>query len=327
MTETTHEDPSANWHVGARSSSNAAILCDNPLVCSETIEDLANIGCEQVHSLSLKQTSDKTFSTGDLIFAHFSRCTEPALSAIEALDATAAKAGKEFVLSISATDLDVAFAAASRSDPHILVAASRAERLVALGAALTETYSSRVRELSPDDRKTLIRLSEQVSAIAKRLDGVTGLEANSGQATSAFSFTGSSSAQPTRGSPTERLVRKVKPALPDPRLVRKIIQQRQLRARFFDGDLFGDPAWDMLLDLTAARVEHVRVSVTSLCIASGVPPTTALRWISQMTDAGLLERLEDETDRRRAFMQLTEKAADAMAYYFDALGRTDLPLG
>lgn len=77
----------------------------------------------------------------------------------------------------------------------------------------------------------------------------------------------------------------------------------------------------MLLDLTAARVEHARVSVTSLCIASAVPPTTALRWIAQMTDAGLLERVEDDTDRRRAFIQLTDKAVDAMARYFDELGK------
>jgi DNA-binding MarR family transcriptional regulator len=102
--------------------------------------------------------------------------------------------------------------------------------------------------------------------------------------------------------------------------LRRIIRQRQLRARFFDGDLFADPAWDMLLDLTAARAEHKRVSVTSLCIASGVPPTTALRWISQMTGAGLLERVEDDTDRRRAFIALSEHAADAMARYFAELG-------
>jgi hypothetical protein len=38
-----------------------------------------------------------------------------------------------------------------------------------------------------------------------------------------------------------------------------------------------------------------------------VPPTTALRWIGQMTEAGLLERVEDETDRRRAFIALTDK--------------------
>ena len=102
--------------------------------------------------------------------------------------------------------------------------------------------------------------------------------------------------------------------------MRRIIRQRQLRARFFDGDLFGDPAWDMLLDLTAARAEHTRVSVTSLCIASGVPPTTALRWIGQMTEAGLFQRVEDEADRRRAFVALTDKASDAMARYFAELG-------
>jgi len=61
--------------------------------------------------------------------------------------------------------------------------------------------------------------------------------------------------------------------------------------------------------------------VTSLCIASGVPPTTALRWISQLTEAGLFERIEDDSDRRRAFIALSEKAADAMARYFAELGR------
>ena len=72
----------------------------------------------------------------------------------------------------------------------------------------------------------------------------------------------------------------------------------------------------MLLDLTAAQAEGTRVSVTSLCIASAVPPTTALRWIGQLTEAGLLRRIEDRSDRRRAFIALTDKAADAMAAYF-----------
>ena len=111
-----------------------------------------------------------------------------------------------------------------------------------------------------------------------------------------------------------------KPPLPDPRLVRRIIAHRQARAKFFDGELFADPAWDMLLDLTAARVEHARVSVTSLCIAAGVPPTTALRWINQMTKAGMLERVEDDTDKRRAFIALTDGAADGMARYFAEVG-------
>jgi len=82
----------------------------------------------------------------------------------------------------------------------------------------------------------------------------------------------------------------------------------------------------MLLDLTAARVEHTRVSVTSLCIASGVPPTTALRWISQMSEAGLLKREDDDADRRRAFIALTDTAADAIARYFAEVGKARFPV-
>ena len=119
--------------------------------------------------------------------------------------------------------------------------------------------------------------------------------------------------------------RTTRPPLPDPRLVRAIIRQRSSRLRYFPDDMFADPAWDMLLDLTAARAEHKRVSVTSLCIASGVPSTTALRWIALLTQAGLLERVEDDTDRRRAFVQLTDRASDAMARYFaDNVGRLRL---
>jgi DNA-binding MarR family transcriptional regulator len=51
-----------------------------------------------------------------------------------------------------------------------------------------------------------------------------------------------------------------------------------------------------------------------------VPPTTALRWIGQLTGAGLFERIEDHSDRRRAFIALTDRAADAMARYFAELG-------
>lgn len=75
----------------------------------------------------------------------------------------------------------------------------------------------------------------------------------------------------------------------------------------------------MLLDLTAARAEHRRVSVTSLCIASGVPTTTALRWIKLLEQAGTVQRLEDDTDRRRAFVALTEQGAESLARYFQSI--------
>jgi hypothetical protein len=120
----------------------------------------------------------------------------------------------------------------------------------------------------------------------------------------------------------ESPARRSRPPLPDPRLVRQVLRQRRMRDRYFGAELFGDPAWDMLLDLAAARAEHKHTSVTSLCIASGVPTTTALRWVGQLTEAGLVSRQQDDTDRRRAFLVLTDKAVGALARYFADV-RTD----
>ncbi len=207
------------------------------------------------------------------------------LAALARLDMRAANAGAQLVVSTTVAVLDDVFGCLDQSGAEILVGPSRAERVLALGRVLGKLPNLRVRELSDEDRLALLRLTEQVSQIAARLDKLTPPAEDS-----AFRFESPrpAFAAAPQADAGDRLVRATRPALPDPRLIRRIIRQRQLRARFFDGDLFADPAWDMLLDLTAARAEHVRVSVTSLCIASGVPPTTALRWIGQMIDGGLL---------------------------------------
>ena len=244
------------------------------------------------------------------------------LAALSRLDVRAAHCGAHLIVSTTVTALDDVFACLDQSNPQILVDPSRAERVIALGRVLGSMSGSRLREMSEEDRLLLLRLTEQVGQIAERLDRMSGTMAG-GAAPDDGIFRFETPGRAFAGSADDmsgRLARTSRPPLPDPRLVRRIIRQRQLRARFFDGELFGDPAWDMLLDLTVARAEHTRVSVTSLCIASGVPPTTALRWIGQMTEAGLFQRVEDEADRRRAFVALTDKAADAMASYFAELG-------
>lgn len=110
--------------------------------------------------------------------------------------------------------------------------------------------------------------------------------------------------------------RQARPALPDPRLLREILKLRRLRSDYFEGDIFADPAWDMILDLAAAREEYQRVSVTSLCLASNVPTTTALRWINILIKCGIFERSDDQTDKRRAFLTLSDDGANAVARYF-----------
>ena len=259
---------------------------------------------------------------GDVVLLDCPAVDGAQLAALARLDLRAANCGAHLIVSTTVAALDDVFACLDQSSPQILVDPSRAERVIALGRVLAKIPNLRLRELSENYRLVLLRLTEQVGQIAERLERLEGPDRGRADGRdSVFRFESPNTAfAGPKGDGSERLVRAARPPLPDPRLVRRIIRQRQLRARFFDGDLFADPAWDMLLDLTAARAEHARVSVTSLCIASGVPPTTALRWIGQMTDAGLLQRVEDETDRRRAFITLSDQAADGMARYFAELG-------
>lgn len=108
--------------------------------------------------------------------------------------------------------------------------------------------------------------------------------------------------------------------------VRAAIRARRLRSQFFAEALFADPAWDMLLDLYAAHLDGVQVSVSSLCIAAAVPPTTALRWISTLHDAGLFERRADPSDRRRAYIALSDTGLSAMRDFLAATRRSGLAI-
>ena len=104
-----------------------------------------------------------------------------------------------------------------------------------------------------------------------------------------------------------------------PRDVRAIIRQRRLRDEIWPSEMFADPAWDMMLDLYAARLERQRVSVSSLCIAAAVPATTALRWIKTLTETGIFERQDDPRDGRRIFVTLTDQSLAHMHLYFQRM--------
>lgn len=318
----------ANDHgsVPARLPVGLSIYADRPHIRGQFCDDLESAGFRVAEAAPVAALLDGLARPlGEVVMLDCPELDGGKLAALAQLDMRVARSGAQLVVSTSLDALEYVFACLDQCDPQILVDPTRAERVIALGHALARLPSGRVRELSEDDRLMLLRLTEQVGQIASRLDH---LDRSQGSGDSAFRFEspglafagGQAGAAAVDG--TDRLVRAARPPLPDPRLVRRILRQRQMRARYFDGDLFADPAWDMLLDLTAARAEHNRVSVTSLCIASGVPPTTALRWITQLTEAGLFQRVEDETDRRRAFIALTDRAADAMSRYFADLGNS-----
>jgi hypothetical protein len=106
-------------------------------------------------------------------------------------------------------------------------------------------------------------------------------------------------------------------------LARQHYRDRRLRAKIFGGEtMFGEPAWDILLDLFIATKERRKVSVMSACIGSAVPSTTALRWISALEREDLISREDDPDDARRTYVALTERGYDAMSEYFEVASRS-----
>lgn len=102
--------------------------------------------------------------------------------------------------------------------------------------------------------------------------------------------------------------------------IRAIQKARRRREMIFGPELFADPAWDLLLELFAAELEQVRVSVSDACNAAAVPATTALRWIHTLQDTGWITRSPDPLDRRRIHLALTPRGSSKMNEYFNGGG-------
>ena len=207
------------------------------------------------------------------------------------------------VVSTSTAMLDPVVAGLDEAAVEILVDPTPAERVSAIALALSRVERpTRLSDIAADrSAEQLRQLSEEVNRIATMLARLSAGPEMSPRAI-----------LPEPDS-------EVPPVSID--TVRKVIRARRLRARFFPEDLFADPAWDMLLDLLQAELAHLRVPVSSLCIAAAVPATTALRWLKTMVAEGLFLRRSDPHDGRRVFVELAPDARNALHRYFAELER------
>ncbi|MFW2830635.1 MarR family transcriptional regulator [Sphingomonas sp. ID0503] len=202
------------------------------------------------------------------------------------------------VASVPAALIDHAYAQLDGDNIQLIADPEPADRVAALHLAIGGS-PSRVADIDAEAGAARLRqLSEEVARIARALSALSSDEGRRRP-----SVTRDTPPLADDGEPIEA------------EQVRAVIRARRLRSQIFDPELFSDPAWDMLLDLTAARLEDKQVAVSSLCIAAAVPPTTALRWIKTMTDAGLFLRRADPMDGRRVYITLSDDAADGMEQY------------
>ena len=223
----------------------------------------------------------------------------------ELLDLVARDANHGLYAAVVSANLDVLDSVDVRlagSDVELIVDANDADRAAALAIATARrTMPLGVADVAGDKNTERLRqLSEEVSRIASTL------------------------ARLSAGPVVSRPILEPAPAGDVPPLsadvVRNVIRARRLRARFFDEELFADPAWDMLLDLLQAEIAQLRVPVSSLCIAAAVPATTALRWLKTLVGQGIFVRRADPHDGRRVFVELAPHASTALRRYFAEVG-------
>jgi DNA-binding MarR family transcriptional regulator len=268
----------------------------------------------------------------DLIVIEAERAPEELLDPVLArADAMARERPLSVVASVTMKQLDIAAAHLLGRRTQLLCAPDEAERAAALALACaqirTRAGGGRAIPVMDDARREgevarLRRLNEEVARIADTLARLT-----RGEDSPAFPREGESRHGAVRAPGSDyRGPASAEPVDASAQEIRAVIRSRRLREQFFADGLFADPAWDMLLDLYAAELERRPVSVSSLCIAASVPPTTALRWIGTMHDAGLFERHADPSDRRRAYIALSAKGLDGVRGYVAAVKRLGLTL-
>ena len=223
----------------------------------------------------------------------------------ELLDYLDSKAGEGLfaaVVSTTAALIDPIAARLENRAIELIVDAGEAERAAALAIATASAgMGQRVSDIASDQSAARLRqLSDEVSRIAATLARL--------------------SAGPAAAAPVIEAARTSDAPEVSAETVRSVIRARRLRARYFSEELFADPAWDMLLDLLQAEIAHLRVPVSSLCIAAAVPATTALRWLKTMVSNGLFVRRADPHDGRRVFVELAPETSIALRRYFADVG-------
>ena len=95
-------------------------------------------------------------------------------------------------------------------------------------------------------------------------------------------------------------------------VLRTLKRTSDQRLEFFDQTIFGDPCWDILLELTAARIQGQPVPVSSACNATHLPFSTALRYVRRLVDLGMIKRWPDPNDRRRDLLDVEDVPFESM---------------
>lgn len=97
---------------------------------------------------------------------------------------------------------------------------------------------------------------------------------------------------------------------------RALLRIYRIREKSFPHGNFSDPGWHLLIDLFLQQAAGKNVNVSSACVGSGAPSTTALRYITDYIDKGLLIRTPSKHDQRVYWLSLSDEALAGLTDLF-----------
>ena len=271
---------------------------DEALARAQRTAELA--GLRVARMATIEDAGAAPIGAGTTPIVEATRESAALVSLLDGIQHDALQYGRPAVVGGPEDLIDLVFAKAGHAAVHLLVDADEATRVAAYALA-ARPRPDLLHDVGREGQELLQKLSEDVGRLASMLASLS--EEEAAELVAARPMSEDDSLGLEAGE------------------IRAMIRARRLRDQYFSGELFADPAWDMLLDLMAARLEQKRVAVSSLCIAAAVPATTALRWIKALTDRGLFVRSADPQDGRRVYIELSDEAARAMGAYLAAAKR------
>lgn len=95
-----------------------------------------------------------------------------------------------------------------------------------------------------------------------------------------------------------------------------LVMQRQRSLFFASDEIFGDPAWELLLEIYIATETHQSVSKSDLFAELSIAPPMASRWIAVFADHGYITSFEKQGADH---ILMTDVARDGCIAYLDAV--------
>jgi DNA-binding MarR family transcriptional regulator len=95
---------------------------------------------------------------------------------------------------------------------------------------------------------------------------------------------------------------------------REIQKMRECRNEHLPSEMFGEAAWDIMLALYVEEERHT-LSLTAISMATRVPMTTLLRWVTYLELKLLVATVSVSTDARVRLLTLTHNGREIMDQY------------